>query len=56
MQQKGFLEAVFFLNDNEYVYLFGIFTRFRPEDKGRVIYGQHIELVNELLLNNYLPQ
>jgi hypothetical protein len=52
---EGFSGSGIFLSDNEDVYLFGIFTRFRPEDRGRVIYGQHIELVNELLLNNFLP-
>jgi hypothetical protein len=52
---EGFSGSGIFLNDNEYVYLFGIFTRFRPEDRGRVIYGQHIELVNELLSKNFLP-
>ncbi|WP_340102675.1 AVAST type 2 anti-phage system protein Avs2 [Rhodohalobacter sp. 8-1] len=52
---EGFSGSGIFLNDNEYVYLFGIFTRFRPEDRGRVIYGQHIELVNDLLFKNYLP-
>lgn len=51
---EGFSGSGIFLNDNEYVYLFGIFTRFRPEDRGRVIYGQRIELVNELLFNNFL--
>lgn len=52
---EGFSGSGIFLNDNEFVYLFGIFTRFRPEDRGRVIYGQHIELVNELLAKNFLP-
>lgn len=52
---EGFSGSGVFLNDNEFVYLFGIFTRFRPEDRGRVIYGQHIDLVNELLSNNFLP-
>ena len=52
---EGFSGSGIFLNDNEYVYLFGIFTRFRSEDRGRVIYGQHIELVNELLSKNFLP-
>jgi len=51
---EGFSGSGIFLNDNEYVYLFGIFTRFRPEERGRVIYGQHIKLVNELLSNNFL--
>lgn len=52
---EGFSGSGIFLNDNEYVYLFGIFTRFRSEDKGRVIYGQRVELANELLLENFLP-
>ncbi len=52
---EGFSGSGVFLNDNEYVYLYGLFTRFRPEDRGRVIYGQHIELVNELLTKNFLP-
>jgi len=52
---EGFSGSGIFLNDNEYVYLFGIFTRFRSEDRGRVIYGQHIELINELLSKNFLP-
>lgn len=51
----GFSGSGVFLSDNEYVYLFGIFTRFRSEDNGRVIYGQRIELVNELCSNNFLP-
>lgn len=52
---EGFSGSGIFLNDNEFVYLFGIFTRFRSEDRGKVIYGQHIELVNELLSKNFLP-
>ena len=52
---EGFSGSGIFLNDNEHVYLYGVFTRFRPEDRGRVIYGQHIELINELLIKNYLP-
>lgn len=52
---EGFSGSGIFLNDTEYVYLYGVFTRFRPEDRGRVIYGQHIELVNELLTKNFLP-
>jgi len=52
---QGFSGSGIFLNDNEYIYLYGIFTRFRPEDRGKVIYGQHIESVNELLANGFLP-
>lgn len=52
---EGFSGSGIFINDNEYVYLFGIFVRFRPEDRGRVIHGQHIILINELLSKNFLP-
>ncbi|MBW1655918.1 AVAST type 2 anti-phage system protein Avs2 [Flavobacterium quisquiliarum] len=44
--------GVFLIAENE-IYLFGIFTRFRPEDKGRVIYCQYIETLNEILDKNY---
>ena len=52
---KGFSGSGVFLETNGEVYLYGIFTRFRPEDKGRVIYCQFIESLNELLDSNFLP-
>lgn len=52
---QGFSGAGVFLLANKQVYLFGIFTRFRPEDRGKVIYCQYIETVNELLEQNFLP-
>lgn len=52
---KGFSGSGIFLEANGEIYLYGIFTRFRPEDKGRVIYCQFIESLNELLDSNYLP-
>lgn len=47
--------GVFLLADNE-IYLYGIFTRYRqnPEEKGRIIYCQYIELLNDILTNKYL--
>lgn len=51
----GFSGSGIFLIANEDIYLFGIFTRFRPEEKGRVIYCQYLDTINELLNRNYLP-
>ena len=51
---QGFSGSPVFLIAKNEIYLFGIFTRFRPEEKGKVIYCQYIETINELLDNNYL--
>lgn len=53
---EGFSGSPIFLITKNEIYLFGIFTRFRPEEKGKVIYCQYIETINELLDNNYLPK
>lgn len=53
---QGFSGSPVFLIAKNEIYLFGIFTRFRPEEKGKVIYCQYIETINELLDNNYLPK
>lgn len=53
---QGFSGSPVFLIAKNEIYLFGIFTRFRPEEKGKVIYCQYIEIINELLDNNYLPK
>lgn len=52
----GFSGSPVFLIAKNEIYLFGIFTRFRPEEKGKVIYCQYIETINELLDNKYLPK
>lgn len=52
---QGFSGSGVFLYDGNDIYLYGIFTRFREEDKGRVIYCQNISLTNELLKMNFLP-
>lgn len=53
---KGFSGSPVFLLAKNEIYLFGIFTRFRPEERGKVIYCQYIETLNEILDENYLPQ
>lgn len=52
---EGFSGAGVFLEANNEIYLYGIFTRFREEDKGKVIYCQYIDRINELLEENFLP-
>lgn len=53
---RGFSGSGVFLIANGVIYLFGIFTRFRSEDRGKVIYCQFISLINQLLSNKYLPE
>ncbi|HVW94427.1 MAG TPA: AVAST type 2 anti-phage system protein Avs2 [Mucilaginibacter sp.] len=53
---SGFSGSGVFLADREQVYLFGIFTRFRPEDLGKVIYCQYLETINEILKINFLAE
>ncbi len=50
----GFSGAGVFIEADNEVFLYGIFTRFRAEEKGKVIYCQCIETVNELLKRNFL--
>lgn len=52
---EGFSGSGVFLEANDEIYLFGIFTRFRPEDMGKVIYCQYLDTLNELLNNCYFP-
>lgn len=53
---KGFSGSPIFLIAKNEIYLFGIFTRFRPDEKGKVIYCQYIKTINELLDSNFLPK
>lgn len=46
--------GVFITVQNEY-YLLGVFTRYRPEERGKVIYCQFIENIDEILQSNYVP-
>jgi hypothetical protein len=50
----GFSGSGVFLHTHDQVYLYGIFTRFRPEEMGKVIYAQFLEMVNTLLSANWL--
>lgn len=52
---EGFSGSGVFLNANGHVYLFGIFTRFREESKGKIIYCQYLESINALLARKFLP-
>jgi hypothetical protein len=51
----GFSGSGVFLQANNQLYLFGIFTRFRKEEKGKVIYCQYLDSINEVLRKNYQP-
>jgi len=51
----GFSGAGIFLEANNEIYLYGIFTRFREEEKGKVIYCQYVDSINKLLRENFLP-
>jgi hypothetical protein len=52
---EGFSGAGIFLEANNEIYLYGIFTRFRDEEKGNVIYCQYIDSINNLLKKSFLP-
>lgn len=52
---EGFSGSGVFLHDHNQLYLYGIFTRFRKQEMGKVIYCQYLELINELLFTRYLP-
>jgi hypothetical protein len=52
----GFSGSGVFLKENNQLYLLGIFTRFRAEEKGKVIYCQYIDGVNKILAKNFLPE
>lgn len=51
----GFSGSGAFLYSSHQLYLYGIFTRYREERKGRVIYCQYLEAFNELLQKSFLP-
>lgn len=53
---QGFSGSGIFLIAENRIYLYGIFTRFRKEEKGKVIYCQYIETVNKMLSNNYCTE
>ncbi|GFD92211.1 hypothetical protein KUL156_41720 [Alteromonas sp. KUL156] len=53
---EGFSGSGVFLTTKDSIYLYGIFTRYRSEEKGRVIYCQFIPYLNSLLEKKYLPK
>lgn len=52
---NGFSGSGVITNINNEIFLLGILTRLRPEEKGKVIYCQFIEMIDEILQSNYLP-
>jgi len=52
---NGFSGSGIISSINNEIFLLGILTRFRPEEKGKVIYCQFIEMIDEILQSNYLP-
>ncbi|KAA6337721.1 hypothetical protein EZS27_014214 [termite gut metagenome] len=52
---EGFSGAGIFLEANNEIYLYGILTRYRGEEKGKVIYCQYIDSINDCLRKNFLP-
>jgi len=51
----GFSGSGIFLIAGDEIYLYGIFTRYRDDKKGRIIYAQYLDTVNNLLRQAYLP-
>ena len=52
---EGFSGGGIFLEANNEIYLYGIFTRFREDERGKVIYCQYVDSVNKLLKKNFIP-
>jgi len=52
---NGFSGSGIFLEITNHIYVLGLFTRYRPEENGKVIYCQYLSTVNELLEKNYYP-
>ncbi len=53
---NGFSGSGTFLQVKDKVYLFGIFTRYREEGRGKIIYNQYLHSYNHLLSKNFLPE
>lgn len=52
---QGFSGSGIYVKSSNEIQLLGIFTRFRSEEKGKVIYCQYIETLDCILNANYLP-
>jgi len=53
---NGFSGSGTFLQVNGKAFLYGIFTRYREEGRGKIIYCQYLYSYNELLYRNFLPE
>ena len=53
---QGFSGSGVFVNTTNEIYLHGIFSRFRSEEKGKVIYCKNLSNVNALLVSSFLPK
>ncbi|MCS3801109.1 AVAST type 2 anti-phage system protein Avs2 [Niastella sp. OAS944] len=52
---NGFSGSGAFLQTDNQAYLFGLFTRYREEGRGRIIYCQYIAAFNDLLNGHHRP-
>lgn len=52
---NGFSGSGIFIFSNNKLFLYGVFTRYRREDKGKVIYCCYLEALNKLLTENFFP-
>lgn len=50
----GFSGSGIYLHTDNKLFLMGIFTRYREEGRGRIIYCKYINQINQLLKENYL--
>lgn len=51
----GFSGSGIFLQTHSQIYLYGIFTRYRADGKGKIIYCQYLDTINEILDKNFCP-
>lgn len=51
----GFSGSAIFLQIHSQIYLYGIFTRYRADGKGKIIYCQYLDTINEILNKNFCP-
>lgn len=51
----GFSGSGVFVDIQGGKYLLGLVLRYRPEERGKVIYCQYLDTINEILRDNYLP-
>lgn len=52
---QGYSGGGLFLQTNNGIFLLGLFVRFQMEERGRYIYGQYLNQINELLFEKQLP-